>query len=585
MLPRFLLRYLLLAGLLLPASLRAQVQPKTPGAGLRGQYYAGKNFEKLVLTRLDPAVDFDWTIGPPTRTTDKSSQQFLAPGPGVPAEYFSVRWTGHVYIPTTGRYTFRTTSDDGMRVWVGGKKIINSWYDQEVTSVEGAVQLTGGRYYPLRVEYYQLYWDTRALLAWRLPDSEADFVPVPTSSLYATLPASAKPIPAPVPAPKPGGTIGITAAPARSSAPAGTATAVKPSAGTSVAGKVPAGIGLQATYYAGSVRGAAAHSRVEPVVNVTWRGEAPAPGVPGQGFSVRWTGYVVAPETGLYVLHTEWDDATDIRLADEDVLSMEKYEPEYFLPRKPPIPVDVVLSLTAGKFYRVYLAYKNVRGVSRAVLSWARPTELGSPTTLEAAFAAAEGRRLTVVPKQFLYPELPKPLPEAPPAVAASRPVPKPVPKSVPKPAAKPTARPAVVVQRPRPVPKLAAAPTPVPELPDLSALSKGAAVTLTNLYFTQSTATLLPTSRPLLNALARKLREQAGLRLEIAGHTDNVGEPALNLRLSEQRAQVVRRYLVQQGIDSTRLTAKGYGGTRPVADNRDPQQRPRNRRVEIVVQ
>ena len=115
--------------------------------------------------------------------------------------------------------------------------------------------------------------------------------------------------------------------------------------------------------------------------------------------------------------------------------------------------------------------------------------------------------------------------------------------------------------------------------------LSRGTTVTLPNLYFTQSTASLLPTSRPVLNSLARTLRAQPALRLEIAGHTDNVGEPALNLHLSEKRAQVVRRYLVQQGIDSARLLARGYGGTRPVADNHDPQQRKRNRRVEVVVQ
>ena len=95
----------------------------------------------------------------------------------------------------------------------------------------------------------------------------------------------------------------------------------------------------------------------------------------------------------------------------------------------------------------------------------------------------------------------------------------------------------------------------------------------------------MLPASRPTLNSLARTLRQQPALRLEIAGHTDNVGEPVLNLRLSEQRAQVVRKYLVQQGIDSARLVARGYGGTRPAADNHDPQQRARNRRVEVVVQ
>ena len=120
--------------------------------------------------------------------------------------------------------------------------------------------------------------------------------------------------------------------------------------------------------------------------------------------------------------------------------------------------------------------------------------------------------------------------------------------------------------------------------LPDLSGLNSGATVTLPNLYFTQSTAALLPSSRPTLNALARRLREQPAMRLEIAGHTDNIGDAALNLRLSKQRAQVVRRYLLQQGIDSVRLTAVGYGGTRPVADNRDPKQRARNRRVEVVV-
>jgi outer membrane protein OmpA-like peptidoglycan-associated protein len=121
--------------------------------------------------------------------------------------------------------------------------------------------------------------------------------------------------------------------------------------------------------------------------------------------------------------------------------------------------------------------------------------------------------------------------------------------------------------------------------LPDFSGLARGSAVTLPNLYFAQSTARLLPTSRPVLNSLARTLRTQPALRLEIAGHTDNIGEPALNLRLSEQRARVVRQYLIQQGIDSVRLVARGYGGSRPMADNRDPQQRARNRRVEVVVQ
>ena len=378
--------------------------------------------------------------------------------------------------------------------------------------------------------------------------------------------------------PNRGGTIGIvpgTGAPTASGQPD---VPVAPSRGVVVAGHPPAGTGLRATYHAGAPRGAAVISRVEPGVSVTWRGNVPAPGVPGQGFSVRWTGYVRAPETGVYVLHTEWDDATDIIFAGQSVLEMKDMAPNemaMFGPNKGFIPVESVQYFTAGQFYRIDLAYKNVRGVSRAVLAWARPSELGYPTKLEQTYFAATGHRYTIIPAAFLYPELPRPLTRA--AAPVLRPAVAPVVR-------RQVARPPVVLRRPPPI-----QPTPLPTalalLPALAALPRGTTVALPSLYFTQSTADLLPTSRPTLNALAQELRERPALRLEIAGHTDNVGEADRNLRLSQQRAQVVRRYLLQQGIDSLRLTARGYGGTRPVADNRNPQERPRNRRVEVIVQ
>jgi len=344
-----------------------------------------------------------------------------------------------------------------------------------------------------------------------------------------------------------------------------------------VPGHTPSGTGLQATYHAGAPRGAAAYSRVEPGVGVTWRGKAPAPGVPGQGFSVRWTGYVRAPETGIYVLHTEWDAATDIYFAGQNVLAMERNEMAMFGSNESFIPVESVQYFTAGQFYRIDLAYKNVQGVSRAVLAWARPSELGHPTKLEQTYFAAKGHRYAIIPQEFLYPELPQP----PAPVAAAVPVRRTTTAPVVR---RRVVAPPVVQRRPVRVRPVLPSPAPV-TLPALTALPRGSAVALPSLYFTQSTADLLPASRPTLNALAQELRQRPGLRLEIAGHTDNVGEASRNLRLSQQRAQVVRRYLVQQGIDSLRLTARGYGGTHPVADNRDPQQRPRNRRVEVVVQ
>lgn len=75
-----------------------------------------------------------------------------------------------------------------------------------------------------------------------------------------------------------------------------------------------------------------------------------------------------------------------------------------------------------------------------------------------------------------------------------------------------------------------------------------------------------------------------SGTAIEIAGHTDNVGDSASNMTLSQQRADAVRDYLVQRGVPAEELTAKGYGDTRPVASNDTDEGRFRNRRIEFTV-
>jgi outer membrane protein OmpA-like peptidoglycan-associated protein len=355
---------------------RAQTSALPVGTGLQASYYDGINFDRLVARRRDAAVDFDWQMQPPV--------------PGLGSEYFSVRWEGYLLAPVTGDYDFTTVMDDGLRVWVGGKRIINAWREQDHVPAAARIHLEAGRYYRLRVEYFQTIRDTRALLRWQMPNSVTS-VPVSGAFLFTALPPSAKPIPKPEPKP------------------------------------------------------------------------APAPAV-----AARLTPAVAA-----------------------------------------------------------------------------RP----QPTITPTRPAQVVGRR-------------PRPTPPAP------------VRQAAPDPAA---GRVATVA-----VPPPAAAPAP-DSLPDLSTLTKGTAVELKNLYFEQGKARLLPTSQPELNRLVRVLRSQPALQFEIAGHTDNVGDTHKNQQLSEQRARVVRAYLVQRGIDSLRLSAVGYGGSRPVADNRDPQQRPRNRRVELV--
>ncbi len=112
--------------------------------------------------------------------------------------------------------------------------------------------------------------------------------------------------------------------------------------------------------------------------------------------------------------------------------------------------------------------------------------------------------------------------------------------------------------------------------------LSKDGFVTL-YVNFDTGKATIRPDSAGTLETAAAALKAVGNLKVEVAGHTDNVGTPEANQKLSQERAQAVMAALVGRGITANRLTAKGYGQTSPVADNRTEEGRARNRRVELV--
>jgi outer membrane protein OmpA-like peptidoglycan-associated protein len=100
---------------------------------------------------------------------------------------------------------------------------------------------------------------------------------------------------------------------------------------------------------------------------------------------------------------------------------------------------------------------------------------------------------------------------------------------------------------------------------------------------FETGKSTINTDSAKTLDAAAGALKAAADLRVEVGGHTDNVGTAEANLKLSQDRAQAVMAALVERGIAAARLTAKGYGQTAAVADNRTEEGRAKNRRVELV--
>ncbi len=114
--------------------------------------------------------------------------------------------------------------------------------------------------------------------------------------------------------------------------------------------------------------------------------------------------------------------------------------------------------------------------------------------------------------------------------------------------------------------------------------LSPGAVVQLVNIRFEFNSAALTEGSQEGVDMLADFLETHPELQVELGGHTDNVGSESYNLKLSEERAEVVRQALIDKGIAEGRLTAKGYGATMPVCPNDSEEHRARNRRTEMKV-
>ncbi|MFN8308715.1 MAG: OmpA family protein [Chitinophagales bacterium] len=117
-----------------------------------------------------------------------------------------------------------------------------------------------------------------------------------------------------------------------------------------------------------------------------------------------------------------------------------------------------------------------------------------------------------------------------------------------------------------------------------LQKMKVGEAVVLQNVFFNSNSFELKDESKSELNTLIEMLRKNVSLRIEIGGHTDNSGVEKDNLQLSEQRAKSVYDFLVAKGIAAERLSYKGYAAAEPIADNKTPDGRAKNRRTEFRV-
>ncbi|MDB6111083.1 MAG: hypothetical protein JWR69_2833, partial [Pedosphaera sp.] len=142
------------------------------GTGLIGQYYSNTDyttpFVGSPLVRTDATINFDWNT--------------VSPNPAIPTNNYTVRWTGMVQPLFSQTYTFVTTTDDGMRLWVNGQLIIDHWAPQSPTTWSGSIALQALQLYSLEMDYNQEGGGAVAQLFWSSPSTTQSIIP--QSQLY-----------------------------------------------------------------------------------------------------------------------------------------------------------------------------------------------------------------------------------------------------------------------------------------------------------------------------------------------------------------------------------------------------------------
>lgn len=292
--------------------------PTSSCNGLNGEYYDNIDLTALQLTRVDATVNFNWGNG--------------SPDPSIGADTFSVRWTGQVVPLYSETYTFYTTSDDGVRLWVNGQQIVNNWTNHPATENSGTIALTAGVQYDVKMEFFENGGLAVAKLWWSSPSQAKQAIPQ-TQLCPGPL--------APPPPPFPLGT----------------------------------GTGLEGNYYNNMDFTAPALTRNDATIDFDWGSGSPDPLMGADTFSVRWIGFVQPRYSTTYTFSTTSDDG--VRLWVNNVLIIDNWTDHAATVN------SGTITLTAGVMYDFKMEYYENAGQAVAKLRWSNyylPEEV-IPTT------------------------------------------------------------------------------------------------------------------------------------------------------------------------------------------------------------
>ncbi|WP_246553306.1 PA14 domain-containing protein [Paenibacillus tritici] len=354
--------------------------------GLTGEYFKNMTLSGTpVMVRGDNVVSFNWRQG--------------TPAAALGTDAFSIRWTGQIKPAYSETYQFYTTSDDGIRLYVNGTAVIDSWVKQSGTVRTGSIALTAGQQYDIKLEYYENAGDANVHLMWQSPSQVK--ATVPASALFiktsnTSIPApSAAPTPTATPAPVP--TLTPTATPAPVPTPTATPAPVTtptptpvptptPTAApapvptpTAVPENPPAANGLYAEYFTNmTLSGDPAVVRTDAVLDFNWRQGSPDAAIGIDFFSVRWSGKIKPLYTETYQIYTTSDDGIRVRVNGE--LVIDSWVKQSGTERSGSI------SLTAGELYDIQVEYYENQGDAKARLMWQSPSQAKGTVPASALF-------------------------------------------------------------------------------------------------------------------------------------------------------------------------------------------------------
>lgn len=152
--------------------------------GLQGAYFDNQHFTGATVNRLDPRIGFSWGTASPIA--------------GIGADTFSVRWTGAIIPRYSQTYTFSTTSDDGVRLWVNGTRVVDQWTTHSSRVDSGTITLTAGVPVPVVLEYFEQTGSAVVQLRWSSPSQPAELVPTDRMRPYyaVNMEPAGRPVPA-----------------------------------------------------------------------------------------------------------------------------------------------------------------------------------------------------------------------------------------------------------------------------------------------------------------------------------------------------------------------------------------------------